>query len=123
IAIQDAKHVNIVLAALSEQLAARGEAHAIVVIGGSALIALELVSRATRDVDVLALLKDEKLISAKPLPDGLLEAAKLVADDFGLPERWLNSGPTSLLDLGLPAGFIDRGERRNYGPGLEVLFA
>ncbi len=86
-------------------------------------MALELVSRPTRDIDVVALLQDEKLVSAAPLPDGLLEAAKLVAEDFGLPERWLNSGPASLLDFGLPPGILDRGERRNYGPGLEVVFA
>jgi hypothetical protein len=123
VALQDAGYIEVVLAALAEQLAARGEAYTIVVVGGSALIALELVSRATQDVDVLALLQNEKLVSAEPLPDGLLDAAKLVADDFGLPELWLNSGPTSLLDFGLPPGFLDRGERHGYGRGLEVIFA
>jgi hypothetical protein len=121
--IRDAKHGEQLLAALSEQLAARGESHTIVVIGGSALVVLGFVSRSTRDVDVVALLQDEELISAEPLPDGLLAAVKLVADDFGLPERWLNSGPTTLLDFGLPPGFIDRGERRNYGHALEAIFA
>jgi hypothetical protein len=36
---------------------------------------------------------------------------------------WLNPGPTSLLDLGLPESFFERAQRRHYGPGLEVLFA
>ncbi len=72
---------------------------------------------------MVALLRDEELISANPLPVGLLAAVKLVAEDFGLPERWLNSGPTTLLDFGLPLGFLDRGERRNYEPALEVIFA
>jgi hypothetical protein len=123
VSIRDAKHAEQLLAALSEQLAARGESHTIVVVGGSALIALGFVSRPTRDVDVVALLQDGQLISAKPLPDGMLAAVKLVADDFGLPERWLNSGPTTLLDFGLPPGFLARGARRIYGPALEVIFA
>jgi hypothetical protein len=123
VSIKDAHYAEQLLAALSEQLAARGESHTIVVIGGSALIVLGFVSRSTRDVDVVALLEGEELISADPLPAGLLAAAELVSDDFGLPERWLNSGPTTLLDFGLPAGFLDRAERRNYGPALEVIFA
>jgi Nucleotidyltransferase of unknown function (DUF6036) len=121
--IRNAEHGEQLLAALSEQLAARGESHTIVVIGGSALVVLGFVHRSTRDVDVVALLKDRELISAEPLPDGLLAAAKLVAHDFGLPERWLNSGPTTLLDFGLPPGFMDRGQGRSYGPALEVIFA
>ena len=48
----DAGRVDELLSALSEQLAARGEAHTIAVVGGSALISLELVSRTTRDVDL-----------------------------------------------------------------------
>jgi hypothetical protein len=81
------------------------------------------VSRPTRDVDVVALVQDGVLTSAEPLPDGLLAAVELVADDFGLRERWLNSGPTALLDFGLPPGLLARGETRDYGPALEVIFA
>jgi hypothetical protein len=32
----------------------------------------------------------------------LVAAARTVARDFGLPDEWLNPGPTSLLDLGVP---------------------
>ena len=123
VSIRDAAHAEQLFAALSEQLAARGESHTIVVVGGSALGALGFVSRPTRDVDVVALLLDEELVSAEPLPDALLTAVKLVADDFGLPGRWLNSGPTTLLDFGLPPGFLARGARRDYGPALGVIFA
>jgi hypothetical protein len=70
VSIRDAKHAEQLFVALSEQLAARGEAHTIVVVGGSALIVLGFVSRTTRDVDVVALLQDEELVSAEPLPDG-----------------------------------------------------
>jgi hypothetical protein len=78
---------------------------------------------ATRDVDVVALLQGLELISAEPLPDGLVAAAKVVADDFGLPDDWLNSGPAKLLDFGLPPGFLARGELHRYGPVLDVIFA
>jgi hypothetical protein len=46
-----------------------------------------------------------------------------VTRDFGLPEEWLHSGPSSLLDLGLPEGFEGRLQRRDYGPALTVWFA
>jgi hypothetical protein len=111
------------LLALGEQLAARGESYTLAVVGGSALLALGLISRATRDVDILAIVENNELVSAQPLPVTLLDAALTVARDFGLPDEWLNPGPTSLLDLGLPNGFYERAQPRIYGPGLEVLFA
>jgi Nucleotidyltransferase of unknown function (DUF6036) len=111
------------LRALGEQLAARGERYTLAIVGGSALLALGLVSRATRDVDVLAIVDGSELVSAQPLPAALLDAAHTVARDFGLADDWLNPGPTSLLDLGPPEGFYGRAQHRDYGDGLEVLFA
>jgi hypothetical protein len=111
------------LRALGEQLAARNESYTLAVVGGSALLALGLISRSTRDVDVLAVVENDELVSAQPLPATLLDAAHTVALDFGLPDEWLNPGPTSLLDLGLPHGFYERAQHRIYGPGLEILFA
>jgi hypothetical protein len=94
-----------------------------VVVGGSALVTLGLIARTTRDVDVLAILDGGELVSAEPLPPGLVEAARVVARDFGLPQDWLNAGPASLLDLGLPEGFLQRAQHRRYGEALTVLFA
>lgn len=34
----------------------------------------------------------------------------------------MNPGPASLLDLGLPSGFVERARPRRYGP-LEILLA
>jgi hypothetical protein len=119
----DAARTHTLLGALGEQLELRGEHYTVAVVGGSALLALGLVARATRDVDVVALLDGEKLICAEPLPAGLLDAAGVVASDFGLPGDWLNAGPASLLDLGLAEGFLQRAQRRRYGPALSVLFA
>jgi hypothetical protein len=93
------------------------------VIGGSALQALGFIDRPTKDVDVLALRDGTTLRRADPLPPPLKEARDLVARDFGLQEEWLNSGPTSLLDFGLPRGFLDRLVTRRYGEALTAHFA
>jgi hypothetical protein len=121
--IDTAKATEDLLDALGDQLAAHGEHFTLAVVGGSALLALGLVSRATRDVDILAIVEDRELVSAEPLPAALLDAARIVARDFGLSVDWLNPGPTSLLDLGLPEAFYERAQRRTYGPALEILFA
>lgn len=112
------------LSALGEQLQHAGHRYGLVVVGGSALLALGLVTRATKDVDVVAFERDGQMIAPpKPLPDGLIQARDRVSRDFGLPEEWLNAGPSSLLELGLPEGFEGRLERREYGAALTVWFA
>lgn len=111
------------LLALGEQLAAADERYELVVIGGSGLLALGLIERSTRDVDLLALRAGDELGSARPVPASLQAAGDRVARDFSLPTDWLNAGPTDLLELGLPEGLIDRLERRDYGDSLTVYFA
>lgn len=109
--------------ALGEQLAAAGRRYELVVIGGSGLLALGIIERSTRDVDLLALRSGDELSSAKPLPANLEAARNRVARDFSLPPNWLNPGPTDLLELGLPDGFVERLERRDYGDSLTVYLA
>jgi hypothetical protein len=111
------------LAALSEQLSAAGAHFELVIVGGSALVALGLVERATRDVDVLGILSEAGLSSSEPFPEVLATAIARVARDLGLPADWLNSGPSALLDLGLPKGFLDRAHRVEIGHGLVVFYA
>lgn len=111
------------LAALGEQLALAGERFELVVIGGSGLLALGLIDRTTRDVDLVALRESGDLVDPRPLPQRLLDARDRVAGDFGLAENWLNAAPANLLDFGLPAGFEYRLERRDYGPALVVWLA
>ena len=86
--------------ALGEQLAAAGERYELVVIGGSGLLALGIIERSTRDVDLLALRSGDKLDGAEPLPKKLATARDRVARDFSLPVDWLNPGPTDLLRFG-----------------------
>jgi hypothetical protein len=99
----------------------------LVVCGGTALVATGLVMRATRDVDIVAMADDEGgLIDPAPLPDALVAAAREVAEDLGLPEDWLNNGPSSgeggIYRLGLPRGFSGRLTWKRFGEKLSVAF-
>lgn len=100
----------------------------LVVCGGAALQVMELHSRTTRAVDVLALLDpvDGRLLSPAPLPPSLASAARVVAGELDLAESWLNNGPSSgdggLFQMGLPAGLAERLTMRSYGPRLKVAF-
>jgi hypothetical protein len=108
---------------LGEQLEVAGEHFELVVVGGSALVALGLITRATQDVDVVALREADDLVCADPLPEALARARDRVSRDFAVPDSWLNPGPTSLLDFGLPEGFTNRMQAVAYGPALTVHFA
>jgi hypothetical protein len=121
--ITSSKSTDRLLSALSEHLAAEGESYDLVVIGGSALLVLGAITRATADIDVLAFRDGATLIKATPFPPALVAARERVSRDFGLPARWLNPGPTDLMDLGLPAGFVERLQPHTYGPALTVQFA
>ena len=118
-----AETLDTILGALEEQLRTLGKQQEIVVIGGSALTALGLVRRATRDVDLVAIAESGELRPANPLPEALREARDRVARDFDLDANWLNGGPTDLLKWGLPEGFMNRIVTRQYGDALTVHFA
>jgi hypothetical protein len=115
------------LAALERQLrAAAGPPTALVICGGSALAALGLVIRTTRDVDVLgtASLTPAGVV-VQPLlelPEPLAAAVRRVSRDFNLPEDWLNTGPARQTQAGLPEGLAQRLVRRDYGPALSAWF-
>lgn len=79
--------------------------------------------RTTRDVDVVALLRDGAIVRPEPFPESLRNAAQRVASDFDLPDDWLNAAPRSLLDFGLPDGFASRLVCRDYGSALTICFA
>ena len=118
-----ADSLDTILAALGEQLQSLGAQVELVVVGGSALLALGLVKRSTTDVDVVAFAHQGALQPAKPFPQPLEEARERVKRDFGLKEDWLNPGPTDLLQFGLPVGFWSRLTTRSYGDALTVHFA
>lgn len=99
----------------------------LVVCGGSALIALDLASRSTTDVDVLAMVStDGELVSPVPFPEALKKALDDVSILLGLPADWLNYGPSSnsggLFQCGLPDGLLDRAHSSDFGKCLRVYF-
>lgn len=107
------------LTAVGELLEANDAHFSIVVIGGAALSLLGIVERTTRDVDIVAVTREpgELAVLARPpqpLPLLLERAIAQVAEDFALPEHWLNRGPAGQWDIGLPPGFAERVEWRRF---------
>lgn len=117
--IMEVQHLEEALHALGAVLASRGLTYRLLIAGGSSLLLLGLVDRPTADVDVVGIVGRDGFASAEPLPPALANAASEVGVAFGLDRAWLNAGPTSLLDFGLPPGLEERITVRRYG-GLEL---
>ena len=94
--------------ALGERLASRGVIADVFVVGGAAMALAYDVKRVTRDVD------------ARFMPHGIvLEEARRVAEDLGLPPWWLNEQASVYI-----SGKDDPGKRRVFDhPGLRVMAA
>lgn len=100
------------LTALGELLAARGSKYELVLVGGAALLLRGVITRPTIDADILGGRTPSGAVTAlTELPAELADAVADVGRTYGLPLDWLNLGPASLQDLGLPAGFEERLER------------
>ena len=112
------------LTALASFLEAdRASPERLIVIGGSALIALGIVTRTTRDVDIMAGLDPERgLVDPRPLSPALRSAADKVARELRLDPNWLNTRPADQVRAGLPEGFLSRLTRHDYGPYLTIFF-
>jgi hypothetical protein len=108
--------LNDALAALGELLDARGLHYELVLVGGASLLLRGVIARPTRDVDVLGTREASGgVVRLEALPEPLARAVADVGLAFGLAPDWLNLGPASLLDLGLPDGFEDRLEAARSG--------
>lgn len=123
----EAKLIDKIFKALDRQIAVHnGLPFSIVVCGGTALAALGLVLRTTKDVDVLGeVVHDEQKIEIKKIdrfPQWFVEASEIVGRDFGLTKYWIDKGPTFQLESGLPLGFVQRLVPKIYGDYLCVYF-
>lgn len=113
-------NLDAALAALGALLEARHLRYELVIVGGASLLLRDIIARPTKDVDVLGeRVASGEIGALEALPAPLARAAVEVGLAFGLAPDWLNLGPASLLDLGLPDGFEDRLEARRAG-GLIV---
>src|SRR5216684_9201353 len=94
--------------ALGERLARRGVVADVFVVGGAAMALAYDASRVTRDID------------ATFVPHGVvIEEARNVADDLGLPRWWLNEQASVYI-----SGKEDASKRRVFDhPGLRVMAA
>ena len=110
------------LSALGELLDSRGLEYRLAAVGGGAMLLTGLLDRPTNDLDLVAQVDEGVAVAVEPLPAALREATTDVARALDLPKNWMNPGPSSLLDLGLPSGFVERARPRRYGP-LEILLA
>jgi hypothetical protein len=126
----DRSSLNAALRAMGDVLGARGYAFDLVVVGGAALLLRGVVSRPTKDGDVVGERRpDGSIARLDALPPALAEAAIDVARAYGLADDWLNLGPASLLDGPLPYGFAERlspvafGALRLWIAGREDLVA
>ena len=104
---------------LGEVLDARGVSSRVLIAGGSSLLLLGFVDRPTADVDVIGFALDDHYIKAESIPPELAAAVHDVAMALDLPNSWINNGPASLFDFGLPEGFEQRVTVQHFGP-LEV---
>jgi hypothetical protein len=94
--------------ALGERLARRGVVADVFVVGGAAMALAYDATRVTRDID------------ATFVPHGVvIDEARHVADDLGLPYWWLNEQASVYI-----SGKDDPGKRRVFDhPGLRVTAA
>lgn len=120
----DKEQMEQALRDLGDLLASRGQHYELVLIGGGNLMLRGLITRTTtKDLDLLGERTAETVAPLRPLPPELARAIGDVAVNLGLALDWINLGPESLLDLGLPIGFEERLERVAYGDGLGIWLA
>lgn len=118
--LKDERDIDTILRALSEQLEHIGSPDIeITICGGAALNATRLVTRTTRDVDILFVAPEEERENSLAF---LRRAAAAVAKDFNLQENWLDEQPMNINIGELPAGLFKRAARRDYGGVLRVLY-
>ncbi len=119
----DRNGIESALTALSEQLGETDSNLEMVVCGGAALNIMGYVNRTTIDVDIMAFVNQDRSLQKNcRVYNQLCRAAGRVRKDFNLPADWLNTGPSDIMDLGIPDGLMERVKTFRYGQNLIVHF-
>ncbi len=71
---------------LNIYLAKKGVKRSFIICGGASLVLQGIISRTTKDIDIIA----------PPIDDVLKASAVSVSQDLGLDDHWLNCGPESI---------------------------
>ena len=96
-------------------LAKRNLALEAIVVGGAALGLLDVISRETRDCDIL-----HPKLSKESRDDAAEFAAQVRAQGDALADDWLNNGPISLAEV-LPEGWRDRVQTAFEGRAVRLF--
>ena len=119
--ILNKKDLTSLLQLLSESLAIKlpDRSWRFVVCGGSALNALDLIQRYTKDIDVIGEVNDNTL-SSFFIDDSFGEIIRKIAAYKNLPPDWFNTGPQGYLHTGVPDGLYERLTWISYGDNLKI---
>ncbi len=98
----------------------------LLVVGGAALLKANIVTRATRDIDVLASreIPEGDIAPMLRLPEPVRAAAEQVGAELGLKSGWLNTA-TALFSIDLesyPPDVWPNLDEKDYGSRLKVSF-
>lgn len=111
---------------LGQLLAGTGHHFGVVIVGGAALRLRGDITRATVDVDVIAMVDPgdrSRLTPPEPeFPAPIRRAVAVVAEELGLPGDWFNAEVGAQWRTGLPPGFAAGLSWQQYG-GLLVGIA
>ena len=125
---QSGEHIERALSLLGQLIdATEANPITLLVCGGASLIVLGQVKRTTHDIDILTYFLNEPLDQINlerrtELPPEIKRLMKRISADMDLNDNWLNLGPSSLVQIGLPEGLLSRVHSKRYGKSLTALY-
>ncbi len=98
----DSTSLDNALVMLGQRLAQLKQHYEVVAIGGGSLVLLGYIDRSTGDLDLVAAIESRRLVSANPLPQGLLKEIAAIGNALelgsmeGLLHYWKPDFPQAL---------------------------
>jgi hypothetical protein len=93
----------------------------LVVCGGAALAILNLIPRTTKDIGVIGQFTEDHIEYAC-FDSKFSEQISIISELLNLPPDWINTGPESFIQSGLPPGLLKRLILKKYGKNLTIGF-